>query len=179
MEDTEHSQNNPIEYFAISKTRWLVCSILTGGLYGFYWIYRNFKAIKKSTKEKISPFWRAWLSIFWIIPLFNRIKSDLSHHKTTPLSFYTFSNLYLVLFYMSFSIPFMARMYNNSSFFEISSHVVSIIAIFVMLPIQNTLNNHNKVIDENSKLVKTFGMGEIIIILIGTVITILYLLETA
>ena len=50
----------PVEYFAISITRFLICMILSGGLYVLYWGYKNWKSYQETTKDAVAPFIRAF-----------------------------------------------------------------------------------------------------------------------
>lgn len=62
-----------IEFTAISSRRLAELSIATLGIYLFYWFYRNWQAVKKADKSRISPFWRALLAPFYSCSLFKRI----------------------------------------------------------------------------------------------------------
>ena len=68
----------PVEFFSISLTRLAVLMILSGGLYGIYWAYKNWSAVKRDTKDDIWPIlWSFFLWIFQIIPLFKRIRQNM------------------------------------------------------------------------------------------------------
>lgn len=62
-----------IEYFAISKKRLVLLSFFTLGIYEFYWFYKNWSAVKKAENINISPFGRAWFSIFYCYSLFKKV----------------------------------------------------------------------------------------------------------
>jgi hypothetical protein len=51
-------------------------SLLTLTIYDFYWLYRNWQRIRERTGERVSPFWRAFLSPIWGFSLFSRIRRD-------------------------------------------------------------------------------------------------------
>ncbi|MBQ8661749.1 MAG: hypothetical protein IJ482_05445 [Alphaproteobacteria bacterium] len=67
-----------IEYFSVSSLRLAVLSVLSLGLYFFYWSYKNWAAVKKYTKDDVWPIlWSWFLWLFFIIPLFVRMKNSL------------------------------------------------------------------------------------------------------
>jgi hypothetical protein len=51
---------------------WLL-SVGSFGLYNIYWFYRNWQSVQKESSRKISPFWRALLTILFVLPLFSII----------------------------------------------------------------------------------------------------------
>lgn len=68
----------PVEFFSLSLPRLAVLMILSGGLYGIYWAYKNWSAIKRDTKDDVWPIlWSWFLWIFFIIPLFERIRQNM------------------------------------------------------------------------------------------------------
>jgi hypothetical protein len=64
-------EGTPEVGFLVRKpTVLLVLMILSGGLYGTYWAYKNWQAIRDDTGSKISPFWRTVFLVFYVWPLF-------------------------------------------------------------------------------------------------------------
>lgn len=47
-----------------------VMFLLSGGIYGTYWLYKNWQAIRQATERRFSPLWRTLLSIIYLWPLF-------------------------------------------------------------------------------------------------------------
>ena len=72
IDSTRHNLS-VINYLNIPFIVFLLLSLLTGGLYRVYWLYRNWKAIKKADKSDISPFWRAIFAIFFINEFFQHV----------------------------------------------------------------------------------------------------------
>jgi hypothetical protein len=64
-------------YFPVSTLKFIVMSVVTGGLYQLYWSYRNWKFVKNHYKRKILPFWRAWFVLFFHYDQVRQIKTDL------------------------------------------------------------------------------------------------------
>lgn len=61
-------------FFAVSLLKIVVLSICTLGLYELYWFYRNWQLIKDREATDISPFWRAFLAVFYCYQCFSRIR---------------------------------------------------------------------------------------------------------
>jgi hypothetical protein len=71
-----HAGRSPV-YFPVSIGKFILMSVVTGGLYELYWSYRNWSYIKQQHGLKILPFWRAWFTLFFHYDLLKRMKVDL------------------------------------------------------------------------------------------------------
>ena len=60
------------EFYVISKTKLLVLSVLSFGLYTYIWSYKNWSLYKKANQVDISPLARAIFFIFFIHQLYRR-----------------------------------------------------------------------------------------------------------
>lgn len=66
-------------FFPVSEGKLMTLYILSFGIYGIYWFYKNWKLQQRFMDKKIYPFWRAIFSIFFTHSLFNRINQQASH----------------------------------------------------------------------------------------------------
>ncbi len=71
-EASGNSESTP-EFFPVSEGKLITLYILSFGLYGFYWFYKNWQLQQPKMDKKISPFLRAMFSIFFTHSLFKRI----------------------------------------------------------------------------------------------------------
>jgi hypothetical protein len=62
--------------FPVSKTKFVVMSLCTLGLYQVYWTYKNWVRIKAKTGESIIPWARALFLGIWDFSLFSRIADE-------------------------------------------------------------------------------------------------------
>jgi succinate dehydrogenase hydrophobic anchor subunit len=72
----KYAHFNPDEttpYFNISNTRLILLSLITGGFYLMYWVYKKIKAVRDFQKDPVSPFWQAILLSFTSIHIFKAI----------------------------------------------------------------------------------------------------------
>lgn len=59
--------------FPVATHKFIVLSICTGGIYELYWCYQNWKRLKQTSAEHLSPFWRAFFAPLWGFSLFKRV----------------------------------------------------------------------------------------------------------
>jgi hypothetical protein len=69
--DPHSEQGTPL--FPVSEGKLLTLYLLSFGLYGVYWFYKNWKLQQPSMDKKIYPLLRAIFSIFFTHSLFKRI----------------------------------------------------------------------------------------------------------
>ena len=62
-----------VEINKISLDKFILLSVITFGLYGLWWIYKSWRFFQDKDKSEIMPAMRALFSIFFLIPLFNKI----------------------------------------------------------------------------------------------------------
>jgi len=55
-------------FFPVSPHKFLILSICSLNLYQLYWFYENWKRIRAWSGDAMSPFWRTFFAIFWIVP---------------------------------------------------------------------------------------------------------------
>ena len=72
--EASSSSREGIPYFTVSITKLAVLSVMTFGLYEFYWMYKQWKAIRDHDGAYLSPFWRAFFSLFFVHKLFDDIR---------------------------------------------------------------------------------------------------------
>jgi hypothetical protein len=60
--------------FPVATHKFIVLSLCSFSIYQIYWFYQQWKRIRASSREAISPFWRAFFGVLWVIPLLRRIR---------------------------------------------------------------------------------------------------------
>lgn len=66
----------PLQYFAVSEGKLITLYLLSFGLYGVYWFYKNWTLQQPWMSKKIFPMMRAIFSIFFTHSLFRRINKS-------------------------------------------------------------------------------------------------------
>jgi hypothetical protein len=64
-------------FYVVSSTKYWILSIATFGLYGFYWVYRQWADIKRATRGDEWPVARAIFSVFFMHALVREIEQVL------------------------------------------------------------------------------------------------------
>ena len=79
VEDSTFSGEDQTSYFPVSEGKFLTLYVLSFGLYGVFWFYKNWKLQEPLMDKKIYPVWRAIFSIFFTHALFRRIDQSAAH----------------------------------------------------------------------------------------------------
>jgi len=102
-EDTSQTEKNPstivaLPFFPVSTQKFILLSICSFGIYHAYWHYENWRRIKNSSGEEISPFWRTFFLPLYSFSLFKRIGSASALEGIlVDLNPYALAMIYLLL----------------------------------------------------------------------------------
>ena len=73
-------------YYPVSLSKFIVLSLLTGGIYELYWFYKNWRFVRDRDNSTIRPFWRALFSPLWCAALVLDLrKNENVNGKTIPM----------------------------------------------------------------------------------------------
>ena len=70
ISDTERTRG---AYYPVSLPKFLILSVLTFGLFEFYWLYKNWAFIKERDRSDILPVARAIFGVFFLYSLINDV----------------------------------------------------------------------------------------------------------
>lgn len=168
--DTESS----LEYFPVSEGKLMTLYILSFGLYGIYWFYKNWKLQQPKMDKKIFPLLRAIFSIFFTHSLFNRINKSAEHleqkHKFNANLLATFFVAAVVLGNLldriSASTGVLENLSNNTII--ISSLVIFLLSAYPLAAVQATVNRINN--DMLGYLNHKYSMWNYLLIAFGVII---------
>lgn len=83
--DRRRNPDNPdAVFFPVSIPKLAAMWILTFGVYGMYWFYRNFKYIKEQEGNATMPVARGIFNTFWYYPLWIKVKEDSDRRFEHP-----------------------------------------------------------------------------------------------
>jgi len=148
-ENNEAPVNSGQLFFPVSEDKLMTLYILSFGLYGIYWFYKNWKCQEPLMDKKIYPLWRAIFSIFFTHSLFKRILQQASHleqrhqFKASALaSFYVFAVVTSqVLDRLSVNTGLLDNVSNN--LIVIASLALFLLSTYPLLKVQSTVNRIN------------------------------------
>lgn len=156
--------------FPIKKL--IILSILTLGIYNYYWFYRNWKYIKEETKKDISPILR---TIGLLIPIYNiwlvydqfRAIIQLANKKKIKTKYFPIT---LTLTFIFFSYWGALSRIGGSP----QEYPIKILLFFplILLPLICIQKYFNLYWDKTQKLpIRTdFSGGEVILIIVGIIL---------
>jgi hypothetical protein len=164
-------------YFPVSEDKLMTLYILSFGLYGVYWFYKNWKGQEQLMDKKIYPLWRAIFSIFFTHSLFKRIHQQASHleqrhqFKAGALaSFYVFAVVTSqVLDRLSVNTGMLDNVSNN--LIVITSLALFLLSTYPLLKVQSTVNRINN--DMLGYLNHRYSLANYILIAIGAALWLL------
>ena len=143
------TSEDTLEYFPVSEGKLITLYILSFGLYGVYWFYKNWTLQQARMDKKIFPLMRAIFSIFFTHSLFRRIKHS-AHNLEKKHSFN--ANLMATLFVVAVVISnLLDRVSVNSGMLDmLSDNTMIIISLIIFLlsayplaAVQATVNRLN------------------------------------
>jgi len=137
------------EFFPVSEGKLLTLYILSFGMYGIYWFYKNWRLQAKTMDKKIYPVWRAIFSVFFTHSLFNRINTRAQQvEKNHTFHANALATLFVALVVASNLIDPVS--YNTSllvNLSDVSLIITSLILFFLsaypMVKVQATVNRIN------------------------------------
>ena len=190
---TEYTENHqdPVSkeppFFPVSEDKLMTLYILSFGLYGVYWFYKNWKCQEHLMDKKIYPLWRAIFSIFFTHSLFKRIDQQASHleqrHHFKANALATFFVFTIVASNVIDRVTMNIAMLDNvsNSFIIITSLALLLLSTYPLLRVQSTVNRINN--DMLGYLNHRYSLANYVMMVIGTVIWLLIavglLLESA
>lgn len=174
-------------FFPVSEGKLMTLYILSFGLYGVFWFYKNWKLQQKLMDKKIHPVWRAIFSIFYTHSLFRRIDQQASHlekhHRFNASLLATFFVFTIIVSNILDQIATSSGMLNNlpDNLIIIVSLVLFFLSTYPLLKAQSTINRINN--DMLGYLNYKYSLANYVLMAIGTALWLLIalglLLETA
>ena len=166
------AENQP-EFFPVSEGKLITLYILSFGLYGVYWFYKNWKLQQPKMDKKIFPVMRAIFSIFFTHALFNRINKcakglDQKHKFNANLLATFFVTAVIVgnlLDRVSMSTSILENLSNTTVI--IASLVIFILSVYPMAVVQATVNRINN--DMLGYLNHKYSLWNYLLIALGAV----------
>lgn len=143
------SPGNTVEFFPVSEGKLITLYILSFGLYGIYWFYKNWKLQQNKIDKKIFPVLRAIFSIFFTHSLFNRINNSAGNlpqkHRfnanilaTIFVGAIIFSN---IIDPVSLNTSLLEDLPSSGIF--ITSLIIFLLSVYPLVVVQATVNRIN------------------------------------
>lgn len=147
--DKDFEKLDDVVFFPVSESKLMTLYILSFGMYGFYWFYKNWKCLQPRMPENISPSLRATFYIFYTHALFQQIYQRTAHlqqkHRFNASKLATFFVSCVVIGTLIDSLSAVSSLLDNlsSRFFDITSLTLFIISVYPLAKVQATANRIN------------------------------------
>jgi len=78
---TPRSDGAQLPFFSVATHKFVIMCVVTLGMYQYYWLYKQWKRLARTSFEPISPFWRTFFAPLWGFSLFMRIRARAELEK--------------------------------------------------------------------------------------------------
>ena len=125
---------NEFLFLYVPISRFLIMGILSMGLYGAYWIYKNFQYLKNRDSLSIIPFVRAIFSVFYCHDACKAIRYDkeLNLYKPSHFTHYL-GDVWALLMIISAIVPIL-----------VIRVILVVIGFLCLIPVQKYINQANQ-----------------------------------
>ena len=147
--DSREDVADNTSFFPVSENKLFTLYLLSFGLYGIYWFYRNWKLQQPVMDKKIYPLWRAIFSIFFTHALFRRINRRAArlegNHRFKANTLATFYVVAILASHMIDRVDVNLQMPANivNAGIIAVSLVLFILSVFPLVKVQATVNRIN------------------------------------
>jgi hypothetical protein len=158
------------DWWLVSPLQAYFLSIITLNIFVAFWVGINWSKYKKTTGEKIRPFWRGWFYILYIDPLFKRMLTFTNSRGQTT----KFSHSTLALFFILFSIgsDIIAKLPNLYG--EVGALLFWFLSPLPIYYVQKNINQASTLTASEHKIMRISGV-DILLIVVLTVLMLLML----
>jgi len=146
---TADTEEKKVKFFPVSEGKLMTLYIVSLGLYGVYWFYKNWQLQAPLMEKKIYPFWRAIFSIFFTHSLFRRINAQASglekKHRFNANALATFFVAAIVISHILDNLSTHSNVLEGmmNSTVIITSIALLCLSVYPMLKVQATANRIN------------------------------------
>jgi hypothetical protein len=178
----ENNEDTGIKFFPVSEGKLITMYILSFGLYGIYWFYKNWTLQQNTMDKKIYPAWRAIFSIFFTHSLFKRISQNALHlekqHQFNANALATFFVAAVIISNILDRFSMNTSMLNNTSgnMVIFASLVIFLLSVYPLVKVQSTVNRINN--DILGYLNYKYSLANYVLITIGIILWLLFALGT-
>ncbi|MGE4169638.1 MAG: hypothetical protein AB7F28_02845 [Candidatus Margulisiibacteriota bacterium] len=171
---TEENQIKEVEvkYFGISPKKLVFLLVITSGIYGIFWFYKNWEAEKKYESPNIMPIIRSLFYIFFCYDLFKKVlmraigKGYSQKYSARWLAFLLICRLFL-----NKVLERVPSLEQHTGLFITICIVTLIFGILPLYTVQKAINYYNQEANGPDFKAHKYSFVEIVVILIGVLIT--------
>ncbi len=165
------------EFFPVSEGKLITLYILSFGLYGVYWFYKNWKLQQPKMDKKISPVMRSIFSIFFTHSLFRIIDKSAEHlEKKHKFNANGLATIFVAAIVISNTMDIFSPSAGGSAYITnntviITSIIIFLLSVWPLVKVQATVNRINN--DILGYLNYKYSMWNYVVIALGVITWIL------
>jgi hypothetical protein len=148
----------------ISLSTFIILDIATFGVYSLYWMYKQWKLLKKEFNLNVSPFWRSFFALIWSGVLAEEIKI-LAKGKNIETNYTPW-----IIGVSFFLLTVLSRLPDPY-------WLICFLSFIPLLPLVKTMNTYYETID-GSLPEKKLQWWQILLVALGLITLLLALWET-
>jgi hypothetical protein len=164
------SSDESLPYYPVSILKLVVLSVFSLGFYDFYWMFKQWQAIRDHHGTSVSPFWRAFFGVWFVYALFDDVRhrslmAELRENVPSGMS---------AAAYIVFAI--LGRIGGR-----IDNDLLWLVSFFTIVPLiimQGAMNRLVRHHDPNADMNERFTAWNIIVIVVGAALWALIILGT-
>ena len=150
-------------YFAVSASKFVVMSLASFGIYGFYWLYENWALERAHTGEDLSPLWRTFFSVIWIYSLLKRMRETATAAQVPSHWTAAFTTAAYLLITCALFLPDPYQ-------------VLSLLVVVPLVPVQRTVNRLNAAVAPAALRNDTYTGRNLVLIVVGVIFYLLVII---
>ncbi len=154
-------------FFFIPVGRLVVMSILSGGLFPVYWIYKNFKFLKQTSDADIWPFWRAVFGVLFCHSLLRTIHDDFQANeiKKAKFAWAALATGWVAVMVIGNVVPFLTT-YKAG----LIGFFIQLPAFLFLAPVQQYINSINVATNPAPPPYHRWSVGHIVCLVYGVLV---------
>jgi hypothetical protein len=157
------SEEDP--YYVVPIPKLVVLSLASFGFFEVYWLYRQWKAVAARTRKNVSPFWRAFFSLWFVNRLFVQIRMDSA---AAGVQAQMSTGVLAAIYIIASLIGNGASNYNGTGAAPL--FLISYLAVIPLAIVQQEINRYQARVSPELDGNTRWGAGPIITVVLGTIV---------
>lgn len=154
----------------IDPKKVLFLSVITWGLYDFFWFLNNWKIIKQKENSKIHPFGRSFLAIFYCYSFFKKVMDSASNSGYVEK--YSAKKLATGYFLLTFVGVVLGKSIPGIGLWALVFSVIGLLASYSLFEVQKAINFNSEHESGVSNFNNSYSFGDAAFIIFGVLYTI-------
>lgn len=159
--------SSPSMFLYIPVWRFVLMHVLTMGIFGAYWIYKNWRYLKERDGLTIRPVWRGIFGVFYCYGILKAIRDDKPANALEPATFSAggLATGWIIFAILGNQAAKQARNVTES----FAAIVICLLPLFFLKPVQKYLNRANEKLSPRPAFAP-WSTGQAVVLVIGVLL---------